>query len=120
TKPGAVELGSFESFDFAGATFVNYCNIHDYNMNTKSNTGRSIGIKPNECQFVPVNVPGVFQKTFAPGESWEFANTVGKPLYKMLIVDRELNAWVRPEVYSYPLFICTHPEMLFKAVVKAK
>ncbi|ENN89977.1 major capsid protein [Bartonella bovis] len=118
--PGAIELGSFGSFDFAGATFVNYCNIHDYNMNTKSKTKRSIGIKPDECRFFPVNAPGVFQKTFAPGESMEFANTVGKPLYTVLVTDKERNAWVRPEVYSYPLFICTRPEMLFKAVAKAQ
>nr|WP_244428353.1 major capsid protein [Bartonella bovis] len=57
-------------------------------MNTKSNAERSIGIKPNECQFVPVNVPGVFQKTFAPGESMKFVNTVGKPLYPTLVIDR--------------------------------
>ncbi|OPB29835.1 major capsid protein [Bartonella sp. WD12.1] len=118
--PGAIELGSFGSFDFAGATFVNYCNIHDYNMNTKSKTKRSIGIKPDECQFVPVNVPGVFQKTFAPGESWKVVNTVGKPLYPTLVIDRDNDAWVRAEVYSYPLFICARPEMLFKATVKAQ
>ncbi|OPB30046.1 major capsid protein [Bartonella sp. WD12.1] len=117
---GAIGFGFFDSFDFAGVTFINCRNIGNYNVDTKSNAERSIGIKPDECQFVPVNVPGVFQKTFAPGESWEFANRIGKSLYTMLIVDRERNAWVRPEVYSYPLFICTRPEMLFKAVVKAQ
>jgi hypothetical protein len=27
----------------------------------------------------------------------------------------ERNAWVKVEVYSYPLFICTRPEMLQRA-----
>ncbi|WP_208431686.1 major capsid protein [Bartonella schoenbuchensis] len=118
--PGAIGSGSFGSFDFAGVTFINCHNIYNYNVDTQSNAERSIGIKPDECRFFPVNVPGVFQKTFAPGESWDVVNTVGKPLYMMLIVDRERNAWVKPEVYSYPLFICTRPEMLFKATVKAQ
>ncbi|WP_208541249.1 MULTISPECIES: major capsid protein [Bartonella] len=119
TMPGTIESGSFKSFDFAGATFINYCNIHDYNMNTNSSK-RSIGIKPDQCQFVPVNVPGAFQKTFSPDKGMEFVNTVGKPLYTRLIVDRESATWAKLEVCSYPLFVCARPEMLFKAVVRAK
>ncbi len=109
----AIGFGHLDSLDFAGVTFINYRSIYNYNAGSQQGTKRALGIKPNECQFVPVNAPGVFQKTFAPGESMEFANTV-------LIVDRERNAWVKPEVYSYPLFICTRPEMLFKAVAKAQ
>ncbi|WP_455480097.1 major capsid protein [Bartonella sp. B23] len=118
--PSAIGSGSFGSFDFAGATFINYRSIYNYNANAKAGTKRAIGIKPDECQFFPVNAPGVFQKTFSPGESLDFVNTVGKPLYTMLIVDRDRNAWVKPEVYSYPLYICTRPEMLFKGVIGAK
>uniref|UniRef100_UPI0035D12628 major capsid protein n=1 Tax=Bartonella sp. AA33NXGY TaxID=3243433 RepID=UPI0035D12628 len=118
--PSSIGSGSFGSFDFAGVTFINYRSIHNYNVNAKAGTKRAIGIKPDECQFLPANAPGVFQKTFAPGESLDFANTVGKPLYTMLIVDHDRNAWVKPEVYSYPLYICTRPEMLFKAVIGAK
>ncbi|WP_375643697.1 MULTISPECIES: major capsid protein, partial [unclassified Bartonella] len=118
--PSALGSGSFGSFDFAGVTFINYRSIHNYNVSAKAGTKRAIGIKPDECQFFPVDAPGVFQKTFAPGESLDFANTVGKPLYTMLIVDHDRNAWVKPEVYSYPLYICTRPEMLFKAVIGAK
>ncbi|WP_343358219.1 major capsid protein [Bartonella schoenbuchensis] len=118
--PGAIGSGSFGSFDFAGVTFINYRSIYNYNAGSKRGTKRALGIKPDECQFVPVNAPGVFQKTFSPGESMEFVNTIGKPLYTVLVTDKERNAWVRPEVYSYPLFICTRPEMLFKATVKAQ
>ncbi|MDZ3838713.1 MAG: major capsid protein [Rhodospirillales bacterium] len=39
----------------------------------------------------------------------------GLDLYAMTIPDRERNAWVKVEVYSYPLFICTRPEMLQRA-----
>ncbi|WP_330167804.1 major capsid protein [Bartonella grahamii] len=118
--PSAIGSGSFGSFDFAGVTFINYRSVHNYNVSAKAGTKRAIGIKPDECQFFPVDAPGVFQKTFSPSESLDFANTVGKPLYTMLIVDHDRNAWVKPEVYSYPLYICTRPEMLFKAVIGAK
>ena len=33
----------------------------------------------------------------------------------MTIPDRDRNASVRIELYSYPLFICTRPEMLQRA-----
>ncbi|WP_375654644.1 MULTISPECIES: major capsid protein [unclassified Bartonella] len=118
--PSSIGSGSFGSFDFAGVTFINYRSIHNYNVSAKAGTKRAIGIKPDECQFFPVDAPGVFQKTFAPGESLDFANTVGRPLYTMLIVDHDRNAWVKRRVYSYPLYICTRPEMLFKAVIGAK
>jgi hypothetical protein len=32
-----------------------------------------------------------------------------------MLRDRDRDFWVRPEVYSYPLFICTRPEMLLEA-----
>ncbi|AGF74832.1 phage protein [Bartonella australis AUST/NH1] len=118
--PSAIGSGSFGSFNFAGVTFINYRSIHNYNVSAKAGTKRAIGIKPDECQFFPADAPGVFQKTFSPGESLDFVNTVGKPLYTILIADHERNAWVKPEVYSYPLYICTRPEMLFKATIGEK
>ncbi|ENN91826.1 major capsid protein [Bartonella schoenbuchensis] len=121
SKLGAIGFEHFDSFDFEGVTFINYRNIHNYNMNAKSNIKRSIGIKPSECQFVPINVPGVFQKAFAPEESQDFTHTIGKPLYtRLIVVDHVHNAWVRLKMSSYPLFVCVRPEMLFKAVVRAK
>ncbi|TIN15684.1 MAG: major capsid protein, partial [Mesorhizobium sp.] len=75
----------------------------------------SLGVQSKRCKFFPVNAPGVFQEAFAPGESWDWANTLGRPLYSLMIRDEKRNFWVRPEVYSYPLYICTRPEMLLRA-----
>ncbi|WP_208436551.1 major capsid protein, partial [Bartonella vinsonii] len=94
--PSALGSGSFRSFDFAGVTFINYRSIHSYNVSAKAGTKRAIGIKPDERQFFPVDAPGVFQKPFAPGESLDFDDTVGNPLYTMLIVGHDRNAWVKP------------------------
>ncbi|MBA9083526.1 hypothetical protein GGR10_001398 [Bartonella chomelii] len=121
SKLSAIGFGHLGSFDFAGVTFISYrSSIGNYNVKAKTGTKQAMGIKPDECRFFPVNVPGVFQKTFAPGEGLDVVNTFGKPLYTVLVMDKERNTWVRPGVYSYPLFICTCPEMLFKAVVKAQ
>ncbi|WP_330169494.1 major capsid protein [Bartonella grahamii] len=118
--PSAIGSGSFGSFDFAGVTFINYRSIHNYNVSAKAGTKRAIGIKPDECQFFPVDAPGVFLKAFAPAETENFSHTIGKPLYTILIPDPDYNTWAELVVYSYPLYICTRPEMLFKAVIGAK
>ncbi|UNF44117.1 major capsid protein [Bartonella krasnovii] len=116
----AIGSGSFGSFDFAGATFINYRSVHNYNVSAKAGTNRAIGIKPNECQYFPINAPSVFQKTFAPAETENFSHTIGKSLYNILIPDTDHNTWAKLVVYSYPLYICTRPEMLFKAVSGGK
>jgi len=110
----ALQSGSYATFSYGGITFINYRGVDDYDVSAQKGTQRAIGIKPDEVQFVPVGSRGVFQKAFAPMESFDFANTIGRPLYSMLIRDEERNFWVRPEVYSYPIFICTRPEMLMK------
>ncbi|WP_375610729.1 MULTISPECIES: major capsid protein [unclassified Bartonella] len=118
--PSAIGSGSFSSFDFAGVTFINYRSVHNYNVSANVGTKRAIGIKPDECQFFPANAPGVFQKAFAPAEIENFSHTIGKPLYTVLIPDSGYNTWAKLVVCSYPLYICTRPEMLFKAVIGAK
>jgi len=114
----ALQTGSFANFAYGGITFINYRGVDNYDEKAAKGTQRAIGIKPKEAQFLPVNTEGVFQKAFAPLESFDFANTLGRPLYSMLIRDEERNFWIRPEVYSYPLFICTRPELLMKGIAQ--
>lgn len=42
-------------------------------------------------------------------------NTPGQDVYALIVQDKDRQAWVRPEVYSYPLFMCTRPGMLLRA-----
>lgn len=118
--PSAIGSESFGSFDFAGVTFINYRSVYNDNVSAKAGTKRAIGIKPDECQFFPANAPSVFQKAFAPAETENFSHTIGKSLYTILIPDTDHNTWAKLVVYSYPLYICTRPEMLFKAVSGGK
>lgn len=96
---------AFEQFSYGGITWVNY-------RGTDDNTTVAVGT--DKCKFVPVNVPGLFDVAYSPSESITYVNTPGQPLYAMMVMDDARQMWARPEVYSYPLFICTRPAALFR------
>jgi hypothetical protein len=97
---------AFESFNYGGITWVNYRGSDD---------ASTISVHTDKAKFVPLNVPGLFDVAYAPSESLPFVNTRGLPLYSMIILDKDRQMWARPEVYSYPLHICTRPGALFRA-----
>lgn len=94
---------AFEAFDFAGVKWLNYRGSDD---------NSTIKIPNDKCKFFPVNAPGIFQEAMAPGESAEFINQPGQPLYILPIPDRDRRMWWKMEAYAYPLFMCTRPEVL--------
>lgn len=75
--------------------------------------GGTIAIPSNKVKFFPRYAPGIFDVAYAPGESFEWINTLGKPEYVRMIPDRDRNEYVKAEMTSYPLHICTRPETLF-------
>jgi Phage major capsid protein E len=95
---------AFKAFDFGGITWLNYRGSDDTS---------TIAVPTDKVKFFPVGAPGVFQVAYAPGESFEWVNTPGKPMYVLPIFDRDRNSWWKMEVYSYPLHVCTRPELLF-------
>ena len=97
---------AFGMVRYGEITWVNYRGTDD---------GTSVSVPTNEAKFFPVGARGVFQHAMSPGESFDFANTPGRAFYAMIVRDLERNMWVKPEVYSYPLFICSRPEMLQRA-----
>lgn len=97
---------AYETFNYGGITWVNYRGTDD---------GTTVAIHTDKCRFIPVNGNGVFQMAYSPGESLEVVNTLGQPVYGMVIPDDERNMFVDLEVYSYPLPICTRPAMLQRA-----
>lgn len=72
----------------------------------------SIGIPANKARFFPKGAPGIFQRGLSPSDSFEFVNTLGKPEYARIIPDRDRDEWVKLELSSYPLHICTRPDVL--------
>lgn len=115
----ALGAGSYATFEYGGILFINYRGTDDFDdaaalAGTAVGTAM-LGVPSTKCKFFPMNSRGIFQKAFAPGEAWDYVNTIGKPLYSLMIRDEKRNFWVRPEVYSYPLYICSRPEILYTA-----
>ena len=104
----AVDLrtgNAFASFRYGGIDFTNYRSTDD-----KS----TVAIGTDKCKFFPLGA-GIFQTAYAPAETFDFANTPGAQLYAWLVNDKDRNAWVDVEMYSYPLHVCTMPQALHRA-----
>jgi len=95
--------GAFTAFEFGGITWINYRGSDD---------NSTIKIPDTKVKFFPLGAPGIFKRALAPAETFEWVNTPGKPVYVLPIPDRDRNAWWKMEAYSYPLHICTRPEVL--------
>lgn len=93
----------FAPFRFGEMDWMNY-------QGTDDNTTVAIGA--TKAKLIVRGVPGLYRRVNGPGETFETVNTTGKPLYSMLVKDNDRNMWVQPEVYAYPLHICTRPEVL--------
>jgi hypothetical protein len=99
--------GAFSTFPFGGVDWVNYRGSDD---------NATIKIPNNSCALFP-NAPALFSVAYAPGESMEWVNTLGKEQYILPIPDRDRNMFWTMEAYSYPMFYCLRPEVLYSATV---
>jgi len=97
---------AYETFQYGGITWENYRGTDD---------GSTIAIPAAKAKFFPERSNGAFVAAWSPGESFDFVNTLGLPVYPMIVPDDDRNMFVDIEAYSYPLFICTRPGMLQRA-----
>lgn len=86
-------------------------NWHNYQGTDDNST---VAIAPTKAKLVVRGVPGLFRRVNAPHDSIEYANTMGQRYYANLVRDRDRDMWVQPELYAYPLHICTRPEVLLR------
>jgi len=96
---------AFQAFNFGGVDWVNYKGTDD---------NSTVAIATGKCKFVVRGVPGLYRRFNGPGETLETANTIGRPIYSMLVRDERRNQWVQPEIYSYPLHMVSRPELLLR------
>lgn len=96
---------AFSTFRFADVEWVNYKGTDD---------NSTVAIGTGKVQFIVTGVPGLYRRINGPGESFETANTIGRPIYSQLIRDDKRNQWVQPEIYGYPLHLVTRPEALLR------
>ena len=96
---------AFSSFDFADVTWVNYRGTDD---------NSTVAIASDKVKFVPV-APGLFQTAWSPGESFDDVGGLGRPITPRIVPDPTTRQeYVDIEVTSYPLMICTRPELLYR------
>lgn len=94
---------AFGTFRFGEMDWINYQGTDD---------NSTVAIGATKARLVVKGVPGLYRRVNGPGETMETVNTVGRSLYSMLVRDLQRNMWVQPEVYLYPLHVCTRPEVL--------
>jgi hypothetical protein len=96
---------AWESFNFGGITWTNYRGTDD---------GSTVAVPAAKAKFFPVGA-GIFQECYSPAEPFGFVNTPGLPTYSWVVTDRDRDMWADVEMYSYPLFVCTMPQALYRA-----
>jgi len=92
-----------DEVSFGGITFRRY------------RGGAGFGVPTDKAFFYPEGVEGLFEIYHAPADTFETVNTLGLPLYARTIPDRDRDEWVRIEIESNPLPICTRPQVLRSA-----
>ena len=101
-----LRVGSvFSTFRWGEIDWINYQGTDD---------NSTVAIAAGQVKFVVQGVPGLFRRFNGPGESMETVNTIGRDLYSILVRDLKRDQWVQPEVYAYPLHLCTRPELLLR------
>ena len=92
-----------DEVSFGGITFRRY------------RGGNGFGVPTDKAFFYPEGIEGLFEIYHAPADTFETVNTLGLPLYARTIPDRDRDEWVRLEIESNPLPICTRPQVLRQA-----
>jgi len=95
----------YGQFQYGQILFTNYRGTDD---------GSTVAVGTDKVKFFPLGAPGVFQHVMSPGETFETVNMPGQPFYSLIVPDTARSMYVDIEVYTYPMFICTRPEMLLR------
>ncbi|MBX8827500.1 major capsid protein, partial [Ochrobactrum sp. SFR4] len=104
-------IEGYSSIELEGVTFINYQGTDDES---------TIAVGTEKARFFPINARGAFKVGFAPASEFKpYLNQRGREYYGLILEDKSgRDEWDRVEVYSYPLFIATRPEMLLRARMK--
>lgn len=109
--PTLENIEGYSSIEIEGIVFINYQGTDD---------GTTIAIGSEKARFFPIGARGAFQVGWAPASEFKpYLNKRGQEFYGLVLEDKSgRDEWDRVELYSYPLFICTRPEMLLSARAK--
>lgn len=101
------DIEGFSSIEIEGITFINYQGTDD---------GTTIAIESQKARFFPIGARGAFKVGWAPASEFKpYLNKRGQEKVGLILEDKSgREQWDRVEIYSYPLFACTRPEMLLR------
>jgi hypothetical protein len=101
-------IEGYSAIEIEGITFINYRGTDD---------GSTLAIATTKARFFPVGARGAFKAGFGPANEFKpYLNRRAEEYVGMVLADPSgREAWDRVEIYSYPLMICTRPEMLLRA-----
>lgn len=106
---------TWSTYEFGGITWINYRGGDAAAANSAGGT-TTVAIGDTKAKFFPIQAgESIFQWVKAPGESFSDVNSLGQGFYSRLVPDLQRDAWVDVEMYSYPLFVCTMPQALYRA-----
>ncbi|MEA3044571.1 MAG: hypothetical protein QOH47_2409 [Sphingomonadales bacterium] len=94
-----------------------YGNVDWYNYRGATVGGTAVGVHTDKAVIFPVGLPGMFRHIMGPGESIDELGSEGQEMYPGIVRDLQRNWWVQPELYAYPLFLNTRPDLVLTAVV---
>lgn len=100
------EGNAFASFRYGGVEWVNYRGTDD---------GSDVAVATDRAKFFPAGARDIFQVAWAPAEFMDSVNMPGRDITPLIVPDKDRNAYVDVEVYSYPLYLCTRPQVLLRA-----
>lgn len=100
---------TWETFDFGGVMWYHYRGTDD---------GSTIAINTNQAKVFPYGLRGMFQHVMGPANEFlDLVNQRGRRYVPFLVRDKDRNQWVQPEIYAYPLFVNSRPDLVMTATV---
>ena len=95
-----------EVFPFGGILWEEY--IGD-------DTNSEVALAAEKVRFIPEGTGNsIFETVYSPGERFDDIGQLGKELYSWVIPEEKRDTKVDLEVFTYPLFMCRRPDMLFR------
>lgn len=99
----------WDTYEIGGVLWFHYRGTDD---------NSTIAIGSNQSRVFPYRVSGMFQHIMGPANEFlELLNQRGRRYVPFLVRDLQRNHWVQPEIYSYPLFVNSRPDLVLTATI---
>lgn len=96
-------------FDFAGVRWYHYRGSDD---------GSTIAVASSKAKVFPYRLPGMFQHIMGPANEFlNLLNQRGRRYVPFMVRDKDRDQWVQPEIYAYPLFVNSRPDLVATVTV---